>query len=115
MQQKRDTQNDLRAPISGTGDDSLNSFYIAYEKPILGVINKIMKSKPAAEDVLRQAFIKIRNQSIIYNCADVSLFTQMLQIAVRTALENVQYKKTGIDLLKKDVRTYIERAKEMSS
>jgi hypothetical protein len=110
MQQKRDTENDLRAQVSGTADDSLNSFYMAYEKPILGVINKIIKSKPAAEDVLHGVVKKIQDQLLIYNYADVSLFTQMLQIAVQTALENVQDKKTGIELLKKDIRAYIDRA-----
>jgi hypothetical protein len=110
MQQKRDTENDLRAPISGPTDDSLNPFYMVYEKPILGVINKIIKSKPAAEDVLHRVVKKIQNQSLVYNYADVSLFTQMLQIAVQTALESVKDKKTGIDLLKKDIRAYIDRA-----
>jgi hypothetical protein len=111
MQQKTDTQNGLPYAISGTGIEGLNSSYMAYGKLLLGVINKIMKSKPAAEDVLRLTFIKIRNGSLMYNYTDVSLFTQMLQTAVQTALENVQYKKTGIDLLKKDIRAYIDMTK----
>jgi DNA-directed RNA polymerase specialized sigma24 family protein len=115
MPQKTDAQNGLRYAISTTGNDNLNASYMAYRKLLLGVINKIMKSKSAAEDVLRQTFIKIQNRSLIYNYADVSLFTQMLQIAVQTALENVQDKKAGIELLKKDIRTYIKSAKEMSS
>jgi hypothetical protein len=115
MQQKTDTQNGLRDEVSSTGNDNLNTSYMAYKKLLLGVINKIMKSKSAAEDVLHRAGKKIQNQSLIYNYTDMSLFTQMLQIAIQTALENVQDKKIRIDLLKKDVRVYIERANIKSS
>jgi hypothetical protein len=115
MLQKTDTQNGLPDAVSDTGNDSLNSSYMSYGKLLLGVINKIMKSKPAAEDVLRLTFIKILNRSLMHNHADVSLFTQMLQTAVQTALENVQDKKRGIDLLKKDIRAYIDTAKIKST
>lgn len=111
MQQKTDTENELQTSIQGTVYNDLNEPYVVCRRLLSGVVNKIMKSKTAAEDVLSRAFIKIRNQSLLYDYTNVSLFTQMLQITVQTALENVQDKKTAIDLLKKDIRAYINEVK----
>lgn len=111
MQQKTDTENELQTSIQGTVYNDLNEPYVVCRRLLSGVVNKIMKSKTAAEDVLSRAFIKIRNQSLLYDYTNVSLFTQMLQITLQTALENIQDKKTAIDLLKKDIRAYINEVK----
>jgi DNA-directed RNA polymerase specialized sigma24 family protein len=110
MQQKYQTQSELPDLVNSNSDDEFSFLYNLYATPLLGVICKIVVQKKVAEEVLQQVFIKIQKQEPSYNPISFSIFTWMLGIAIETSLENVEDRESSINLLKQEIRKYMESA-----
>jgi hypothetical protein len=110
MQQKQYAQKELPDLLDSNSGDEFSFLYNLYAGSLFGVICKIVVQKKIAREVLRQVFIKIQKQQPAYNPVSFSIFTWMLGIAIQTALENVGDREGSINLLKQEIRKYMESA-----
>ncbi len=64
--------------------------YDRFGPSLYGVVLRIVGSKPLAEDVIQDTFIKVWKKSAQYNPDKGSLFTWLLNIARNTAIDKIR-------------------------
>ncbi|HMD01281.1 MAG TPA: sigma factor, partial [Ferruginibacter sp.] len=66
---------------------SLGQIYNKYAPALMGIISRIASSKEQADDILRTTFVQIWEQIRSFDASRSSLFTWLINVARRTALD----------------------------
>lgn len=82
---------------------AFNVLYKSYSSALYGVILKIVRTDPPAEDVLQEAFTKIWKKIHQYEPQKGTLFTWMLNIARNTGIDTIRAKSFKNNLSTTDV------------
>lgn len=97
------TEEDLITALQTQQTSSMGLLYDRYAPLIYGLILRIVKSKPIAEDVLQETMMKIWNNIHVYNPTKGKFVSWMLRIARNKAIDtirSVKYKQqqTNLDI-----------------
>lgn len=77
---------------------AFSTLYDSYSGALFGIILKIVRTDPPAEDVLQDAFLKIWKKIDSYNQDKGSIFTWMLNVSRNTGIDYTRseaYKKSA--------------------
>jgi len=85
-------ESEIIALIRQRDQTGLRYMYDQYGATILGVIKRIIKDNPVAEEILQHTFLKAWNKIDTYNSNKSSLYTWLSSIARNTAIDKVRLK-----------------------
>jgi RNA polymerase sigma-70 factor, ECF subfamily len=83
-------ENDLVFLLKSKDERGYSILYNNYSGALFGVINKVVQSGEAAEDLLQDAFLKIWKNIDAYDATKGSLFTWMLNLTRNLAIDKVR-------------------------
>ena len=97
------TEEELVARLKSSDKAAFSSLYDNYSNALYGVVMKIVRTDPPAEDVIQDAFIKIWKSLANYDSKKGTLFTWMLNVTRNTAIDRIrsseyQKSKTSFDI-----------------
>lgn len=97
---------------------ALEYLYDSYAGALYGVILRIVKLDPIAEEVLQDVFVKIHNRIETYDPAKGKLFTWMVNVARNHAIDKVRSKEIDKERrtigIENSVNTINDQASEQS-
>ena len=73
-------------------EKGVSLLYDNYASSLLGIVNRIVKNKETAEEVLQNVFLKVWNNIDSFNDEKGTFFTWMTRIARNAALDQVRLK-----------------------
>lgn len=86
------TEDELVDLLRRRSEDGFNQLYERYSPALYGVVNRIVKSEEAAQDVMQDAFVKIWKNFDGYDKSKGTLFTWILNVARNTAIDYLRSK-----------------------
>lgn len=86
------TEDELVELLRQRSEDGFNQLYERYAPALYGVVNRIVKSEEAAQDVIQDAFVKIWKSFSNYDKSKGTLFTWILNVARNTAIDYTRSK-----------------------
>lgn len=92
------TEEELVARLKQKDKAAFASLYDNYSGALFGIILKIVRTDPPAEDVLQESFLKIWNKIDSYSQDKGSIFTWMLNVSRNTGIDTIRseaYKKSA--------------------
>lgn len=87
---KNRMENKLVLALRARKESALKALYEAYAPALYGVILRIVKVEPTAEEVLQECFLKIWTSFAQYDAARGKLFTWLVNIARHLAIDTVR-------------------------
>lgn len=95
------SESELLMLLSEKKREGFEILYTNYAATLFGVIDRILKNREMAEDVLSETFLKISNNFNQYNPSKGRLFTWMMNIARHLSIDKLRSKE-----YKKGLKTY---------
>lgn len=89
-----DLEKQLIAGLRNHELSAFNQLYKMYSATLFGVIMKVVNQQETAEDLLQEAFLKIRRYIGSYDEKKSRLFTWMLNISRNTAIDHLRLKSS---------------------
>ncbi|KAA6438312.1 RNA polymerase sigma factor [Dyadobacter flavalbus] len=84
------TENELVTLLKTNNKAAYEYLYDHYAPALYGIVRKIVKDDSRADDVMQDSFIKIWKHMASYDAEKGSLFTWMLNITRRTAIDKLR-------------------------
>jgi RNA polymerase sigma factor (sigma-70 family) len=86
------TEQELVEGLKLRREDAFNYLYDNYSAAIYGVINRIVESKDAANDILQEVFVKVWENLEKYDVTKGRLFTWLINVARNYTIDVVRSK-----------------------
>lgn len=102
---KNRAENKLIQSLRAQEESALKKLYEAYAPALYGVILRIVKVEPTAEEVLQECFLKIWHSFGQYDPARGKLFTWLINIARHLAIDKVRSRTYLEDLRTQQIET----------
>jgi RNA polymerase sigma-70 factor (ECF subfamily) len=83
------TETELVHGLLSHSPGAFSAIYDNYAPALLGIIFTIVKERAQAEQLLEDSFIKIRENTHLYNPKKVRLFTWLVSICRKTAIDHL--------------------------
>lgn len=85
---------------------AFEALYNSYANNLYGIVMKVVRTDPPAQDVIQEAFIKIWKNVSAYNNSKGSIFTWMLNITRNTAIDKLRSAEYKSEIRNYDVQNY---------
>ncbi|MFN0048584.1 MAG: RNA polymerase sigma factor [Cytophagales bacterium] len=92
------TEEELVSKLKKRDKTAFSALYDSYSDALYGIILKIVRTDPPAEDVMQEAFVKIWRKIDDFNPEKGTIFTWMLNISRNTGIDTTRsenYKKSA--------------------
>jgi len=101
---KKYSEIELVNLLKSKSEEAYNVLYSNYASTLLGIINNIVRSSEASQDVLQNSFVKVWKNIDKYDRSKGTIFTWMLNISRNTAIDytrskHVKYKIQKVDTI----------------
>ncbi len=92
------TEEELIERLKNRDKTAFSALYDSYSDALYGIIMKIVRTDPPAEDVLQEVFVKIWHKIDSYSHEKGTIFTWMLNISRNSGIDTLRsegYKKSA--------------------
>ena len=89
-------EEELVSLLKSGASNGITILYENYSSALYGIIQRIVNSDEAAEDILQEAFVKIWNNIEKYDRSKGKLFTWLVNIARNCAIDSLRVKDYNI-------------------
>ena len=89
-------EEELVASLKSGDQQAMAILYDNYSAALLGVINRIVDDREAAEDILQEVFVKIWKNISSYDRSKGKLFTWLINIARNASIDSTRVKDYNI-------------------
>ena len=84
------SEQELVSRLKNSDKAAFGTLYDNYSKGLYGIVMKIVRTDPPAEDVMQDAFVKIWKSVANYDTSKGTLFTWLLNVARNTAIDRIR-------------------------
>lgn len=89
------TEQELVERLKYKDKTAFSALYDSYSDALYGIIMKIVRTDPPAEDVLQESFLKIWNRIDSYSSEKGTIFTWMLNISRNAGIDAIRSESYG--------------------